>query len=633
MNRGKHFLLLIGIILIGFALRLYQLDAAAFRGDEAFSVQRWTATPISESLSDIASLEPHPPLTYVLFRIWGLIFGTQSEFLLRMLPVLVNLMGIPAIYALGKRLSKQDSIALIAAFLWAIHPFQIWHAQDFRNYGVWAGLSVIVLWLALRVIHSKKRLLKEWIVYTVVALISCLIFYNELITIGVLGLYVLAMFHRERKFALQWSVLNGAIISITILAFLLFQNDLISSGEYAGTTGALQIEQWWQRFIPVLQFGDTLSVTLQQQFNPTTEWWLFITPLTIVLMIYVAIQRPKQSVFLLMVALIPLLVLGIISTRLFIFRPRYVMLAAPAYTLLVSYAIVLLWKNNFTKILSVVLAAIWLVFSGISLNNYYHNPAYAKSPDWRDLIGYLEENTQSDEIIIQTGVDAGFGFYYENADIPAGEFALPSNFSQPIDDVITGMENTAEQFDTIWITGRTFPDWQNAGVVEDWAFENLQLIREAEIASLPVRQFMSWDVQENEILDEPIAIFGDSIALAGMEILESDYTDTLTVLLYWQPIQQTDVPHTVFVHLVGGINPETGSPLWAQDDHPPQNGRVSTDLWLSDDIYRDVYTLSLEGVEVGDYQLYIGFYDPTNSERLLIENDADAYITETITIE
>lgn len=633
MNRRTRFLLLIGIITIGFVLRLYRLDAVAFRGDEAFSVQRWTAIPISEALSEIASIEPHPPLTYMLFRVWGLIFGTESEFLLRMLPVLVNLMGIPAIYALAKRLSKQSEIAPIAAFLWAIHPFQIWHAQDFRNYGIWAGLSVIVLWLALRVIHSQNRNLRAWILYTVVALASCLIFYNELITIGVLGLYVLALFRCERKFAIQWSVLNGAIIAITILVFLIFQNDLVSSGEYTGTTGAFEIEQWWQRFIPVLQFGDTLSLTLQQQFNPTTKWWLLITPLTLFLVIYVAIQRPKQSVFLLMLALIPLFMLGIISTRLFIFRPRYVMLAAPAYTLIVSYAIVLFWRKNLTKILSIGLFSVWLVFSGISLDNYYHNSAYAKSPDWRDLIAYLEENTQADDIIIQTGVDAGFGFYYENADIRAGEFALPSNFSQPIPDVIAEMENTAEQFDTIWITGRTFPDWQNAGVVEDWAFDNLQFVRETEIAGLPVRQFMAWDVDDDEILDEPLAIFGESIALVGIELIETDVTDELTVLLYWRVIQQTDVPHTVFVHLAGNMNPETGSPLWGQDDHPPQNGRVSTDLWTIDNVYRDVFTLSLENVEPGSYQLYIGFYDPDNNTRLLLDNESDAYISESIIIE
>lgn len=633
MTRRTQIAILIGIVLLGFSLRLYQLDAVAFRGDEAFSVQRWAATPLSESLSEIASIEPHPPLTYVLFRLWGLIFGIESEFTLRLLPILFNLIGIPAMYALGKRLSGKAIIGLISAFLWAIHPFEIWHAQDFRNYGIWAGLSVMVLWLALKLIQSNKREMTDWLLYIFVATISCLIFYNELITIGILGLYVLLLYWHETKFAIQWSVVNGSIIIITIVAFFIFQGDLVSSGDYAGTTGALQIEQLWQRFIPVLQFGDTLSLSLQYQFNPATNWWTFILAITVVALFYVTKSRPKQSIFILMTAVIPLLMLGLISTGLNIFRPRYVMLAVPGYILLISYTIHLLWSMKFTRIISITMMILWISISGISLDNYFHNVDYRKSPDWRELTAFLEENTQADEIIIQTSVDAGFGHYYNIADIEAGEFALPANFDQPIPDVIAEMETTAESFDTIWILGQTFPDWQNAGVVEDWAFENLQLIRETWIAGLPVRQFMNWDVQDGEVSDEPIVIYAESIALLDIVTLQSDYTDDLTVILYWQALQQTEMPLTVFVHLVSDINPETGTPLWSQDDHPPQNGIISTDLWETDIIYRDVYTLPLSSVTSGEYSLYIGFYDPDINGRVLLENGEDAYILDAIIID
>ena len=60
--RKTQIAILLGIILLGFGLRLYHLDAAAFRGDEAFSVQRWSVTPLTQSLTEIASIEPHPPI-------------------------------------------------------------------------------------------------------------------------------------------------------------------------------------------------------------------------------------------------------------------------------------------------------------------------------------------------------------------------------------------------------------------------------------------------------------------------------------------------------------------------------------------------------------------------------------------
>ncbi|GAB5492108.1 MAG: hypothetical protein Phog2KO_23230 [Phototrophicaceae bacterium] len=633
MAQKSRFTLLIGILFLGLFLRLYQLDTVAFRGDEAFSVQRWSATPITEALTEIASIEPHPPLTYVLFRIWGQIFGTESEFALRLLPVFFNLLGIPAMYALAKRLSGEDSMALLSAFLWAIHPFEIWHAQDFRNYGVWAGLSVMTLWLALRVIQSPKPKLKDWFIYTSIALFSCLIFYNELITIGVLGLYVIAVCWRRPKFVVQWSVLNGVIIAITIAVFVIFQGDLITGGGYGGTTGGFEIEQYWQRFIPVLSFGDTLSLSLLQQFNPSTNWWMLIGLMVSAMLIYVAISRPKQSVFIIMLAIIPLITLGVISTQLAIFRPRYVMLAVPAYILLVSYSVYLLWQTSVTKIVSFALLFIWIGISAVSLNNYYHNPAYEKAPDWRALMTYLEQNVGADEVIIQTSVDASFGYYYGKSEIVAGEFALPADVTQPIPDVIDAMQATSEQFDSFWVLGQTFPDWQNAGVVEDWAFDNLQLTRETSLLGLPVRQFMAWTVDSEAISNQPLVTFADNLSLLETVIFAPEPTNELSIHLYWDAIEQTDSPMTIFVHLVGSINPETGSPLWAQDDHPPQNGRVSTDLWQVDTIYRDVYVLDLEAVPSGEYQIFVGFYDPVTNERMLTENAEDAYIIGEIILE
>ena len=79
--------ILILIIWLGFALRLHELASVPLRGDEAFSALNWAGIPLHQSLTEIATLEPHPPLTYVLFRLWGLLIGgIDSPFALRLLP-------------------------------------------------------------------------------------------------------------------------------------------------------------------------------------------------------------------------------------------------------------------------------------------------------------------------------------------------------------------------------------------------------------------------------------------------------------------------------------------------------------------------------------------------------------------
>lgn len=631
MNRQQALNTLVVIIFLGFFLRLYQLDAVAFRGDEAFSVQRWAATPLSESLTEIAAIEPHPPLTYILFRVWGLIFGTDFEFSLRMLPVLFNLIGIPALYAIGKILSGRRDIGLLAAFFWAIHPFQIWHSQDFRNYAVWAGLSTMTLWLGLRIIWANKKSMIDWILYSIAALITCLIFYDELLTIGVLGLFALLFYWRDLRFVLRWSVLNAGIIAITFLAFFILQGDLITGGSYGGTTGGFELAQYWERFLPVLIFGDTLSVTLMQQFSPFTVWWPVVLVVMALAWFIVAYYQRKNGYFLALLGFLPLMILGLISMRLSIFRPRYVMMATPAYTVMVSAAIVLLWQYKFwQKLLSMAFFIVWFGLSAISLNNYYHNPDFDKAPDWSTLAHYLEVNTTSDEIIIQTGADASFGYYYDRADILAGQTGLPADVIQPIPEIITSMEQIATDYHSIWIVGQTFPDWPNTGVVEQWAFDNLQLVRETRIAGLPVRQFMAWDVVVSEIEDEPIAVFGESIELLDIQVFEPEPTDELIIWLYWQPIATTETPYTVFAHFIGNINPETDTPLWSQDDHPPLNGLVNTAEWEIDKVYRDIFRLPIENIQAGEYQIMIGFYNPENGERLLLEDGSDAFLVGTI---
>jgi len=76
----------------------------------------------------------------------------------------------------------------------------------------------------------------------------------------------------------------------------------------------------------------------------------------------------------------------------------------------------------------------------------------------------------------------------------------------------------------------------------------------------------------------------------------------LTVWLYWQPLAPSERDLRVlrvFVHLVGGINPATNTPLWSQDDGPPQDGRISTQSWTVGTHYRDVYQVPLANVPSG----------------------------------
>jgi len=110
--------------------------------------------------------------------------------------------------------------------------------------------------------------------------------------------------------------------------------------------------------------------------------------------------------------------------------------------------------------------------------------------------------------------------------------------------------------------------------------------------------------------------------------------DTVTVRLTWQAQAAMDQSYTAFVHLLGPVNPATGSPLWAQDDHEPGHGTYTTDRWSKDEIVIGSFQLRIpEDAAAGEYKLATGFYCLKTMERLQRSDGAgDMIVLATVTL-
>jgi 4-amino-4-deoxy-L-arabinose transferase-like glycosyltransferase len=93
----------------------------------------------------------------------------------------------------------------------------------------------------------------------------------------------------------------------------------------------------------------------------------------------------------------------------------------------------------------------------------------------------------------------------------------------------------------------------------------------------------------------------------------------VTVDLLWQAQRRPDTDYTVFVHLLGGYNPATGGPVWAQDDSYPLDGGHPTTRWLPGQIVTDRHILDLpDGIPPGIYPVEVGLYSAVTGERLSV---------------
>ena len=141
---------------------------------------------------------------------------------------------------------------------------------------------------------------------------------------------------------------------------------------------------------------------------------------------------------------------------------------------------------------------------------------------------------------------------------------------------------------------------------------------------------MNWGIDESDFEDS-MTHFDAVVELVDYELFENPLpTGEIVLLLYWKPLTTTGTPLKSFVHLVGDVNPVTGSPLWAQDDQFPQDGRINSTTWEIDEIYRDVYYLPADSLQSGDYQILVGWYNPENGVRLFTDADSDSFTLTTL---
>jgi len=87
--------------------------------------------------------------------------------------------------------------------------------------------------------------------------------------------------------------------------------------------------------------------------------------------------------------------------------------------------------------------------------------------------------------------------------------------------------------------------------------------------------------------------------------------------LYWEAVEEIPVDYTVFVHLLGGFNPATGGPVWAQHDGQPLGGQHPMGHWRVGMIVKDRHVVALPpDMPPGEYQVEVGLYNLASGERL-----------------
>lgn len=156
----------------------------------------------------------HPPIYYVMARIWAQWFGS-SVAVMRSLPAVISLLALPCIYWLCLELFKSSLTGWVAVSLLAVSPFQVLYAQEARQYSLW--VVTILLSSAALLRAMRLQTVMSWGIYTLILVTSFYTFlFSVMVAIGQ-GIYVIV----TEGFRLSKTLINYLIASlVSIIIFL-----------------------------------------------------------------------------------------------------------------------------------------------------------------------------------------------------------------------------------------------------------------------------------------------------------------------------------------------------------------------------------------------------------------------------
>jgi mannosyltransferase len=155
--------LLLGLIALAAALRLWRIGHQSYWLDEAFTA-RIARRDFGGMLDGVRHTESTPPLYYVLAWVWERVFGWH-EAGLRSLSALFGVATVPAAF-LAARESFGERAGLVAAALFAVNPYFVWYSQEARAY------ALLVLLCTVSLVFFLRGALWRWAAVSALALLT-----------------------------------------------------------------------------------------------------------------------------------------------------------------------------------------------------------------------------------------------------------------------------------------------------------------------------------------------------------------------------------------------------------------------------------------------------------------------------
>ena len=636
---------LLVILLLATVLRFYRLDEQSLWADEGNSAA--LAIRSLERITHDAGHDIHPPLYYWLLHFWVRAFG-NSEVGLRSLSALSGILLVALIYLLGEHLFGQ-SVGLAAAFTAALSPFQVYYSQEARMYILLALLGATLVYTLLRYLGSEKLI---WLIGFILSAVAGLYtHYSFPIVLGMANAAWLVWIISTRASRGEAFGTDASPLLQRIGIWLIGQ--LVIVGLYApwlpiayrqlstwpAISQAYGLRFYLHRAFRLWSLGETApggTGSFCLLWGMIILWLLGAWPACPESSRREVRQKawPTSQVHLwlhqgltLSYCLLPVLFQWGMSLFRPAYRPKFFLVATPAFAVLLGQGIVNGLHTRWWALRNAWAAAslsLILVASSNSLAHYYFDPAWARD-DYRGTAAYITAvERRGDAILLNApGQWEVFTYYYSGLGQSEGEMPIyPLPRKRPPDEEGTlaelkriGTEH-GRLFCLFWATDESDPERIVEGWLNQHAYKALDLWRgnvRFVIYALPKA------LPPSEMKQQLNVRLGDRITLQGYTLQEEAIAagDILQLTLFWHTEAPIEERYKVFVQMLDPTNHIVG-----QRDAEPGGGARLTTLWPVDETIADNYGLLIRpGTPPGRYRLIAGLYSLTTGERLPANGD------------
>lgn len=646
---------LLGLILIGFAIRLYHIDTQSLWYDE--TVSAFLAGQSSPALIAHTARDIHPPGYYLLLHYWQGAAG-RSEFALAFFSLAWGMLLIPLAYALARFIAKHQ-VGLWAALLITASPFNIWYSQEVRMYTLGAALGLIATHCLVKAILSRSKIssMKLWLGYVLAAALGLYVLYYFAFLLIVLNLLFL-------------SCLLGSIIRPARLKPLLISNALVLVAYLPWLPTA-----WRQATDPPVppwrsppRLGQVIveswsALSLGQSAEATTIWPILILTFLLTFPGLYALRSMAKAdqappVWLLpSYTFGPLVLIYLLSFITPLYHVRYLFTYSPAFYMILGAA--LFWLGRRVNLWSAgAVAGLIVAASAFSIYQLHFNPRYYPD-DYRAAVNFIQSRWQPGDLIL---INAGYTYtaflYYAGSPDNLQRQRLvpyqpPQNdahplllqtglidgdsrlgwgdprsdfYAMPAGETIKALEQLSQDFARLWLLRAYDTVTDPEGLIRAWLAEHTIPLEDQRFSGESNIRAQGFLLSGQPAPANQPVYFEDGMLLAGWHLPRQSWRagQTIPIKLWWAVTATPSVDYKISLKM---WTPAGELAAQGQDEWPVGSLYRATDWPLDQLVYQPTALKLPQDIPAGQYWLNVELYHPETIQPLPRRDTGETVVT------